>query len=33
MKVGQEMKTVILYATDTMADWEYGHLLAGLTMA
>lgn len=27
------MKTVILYATDTMADWEYGHLLAGLTMA
>lgn len=27
------MKNVILYATDTMADWEYGYLLAGLTMA
>lgn len=27
------MKNVILYAADTMADWEYGYLLAGLTMA
>ncbi|GAB2829610.1 type 1 glutamine amidotransferase family protein [Alpinimonas psychrophila] len=27
------MKNVILYATDTMADWEYGYLVAGLTMA
>lgn len=27
------MKNVVLYATDTMADWEYGYLLAGLTMA
>ncbi|HEY5980288.1 MAG TPA: DJ-1/PfpI family protein [Microlunatus sp.] len=25
--------TVVFYATDTMADWEYGYLLAGLTMA
>ena len=25
--------TVIFYATDTMADWEYGYLLAGLAMA
>ena len=27
------MKNVILYATDTMADWEYGYLVAGLSMA
>lgn len=27
------MKDVILYATDTMADWEYGYLTAGLAMA
>jgi putative intracellular protease/amidase len=27
------MHDVILYATDTMADWEYGYLLAGLAMA
>jgi putative intracellular protease/amidase len=27
------MQDVILYATDTMADWEYGYLTAGLTMA
>lgn len=27
------MITVALYATDTMADWEYGYLIAGLTMA
>ena len=25
--------TVVFYATDTMADWEYGYLLAGFTMA
>lgn len=25
--------TVIFYATDTMADWEYGYLLAGFAMA
>ena len=25
--------TVVFYATDTMADWEYGYLLAGLAMA
>lgn len=24
------MTDVVLYATDTMADWEYGHLTAGL---
>lgn len=24
---------VVLYATDTMADWEYGHLLGGLALA
>ena len=24
------MADVVLYATDTMADWEYGHLTAGL---
>ncbi len=28
-----KMKNIVLYATDTMADWEYGYLLAGLTMA
>lgn len=27
------MTTVALYATDTMADWEYGYLIAGLAMA
>ncbi len=27
------MKDVVLYATDTMADWEYGYLVAGLAMA
>ncbi len=25
--------TVVFYATDTMADWEYGYVLAGLTMS
>jgi putative intracellular protease/amidase len=25
--------TVVFYATDTMADWEYGYLVAGLAMA
>ena len=24
---------IVLYATDTMADWEYGYLVAGLAMA
>nr|WP_296771622.1 DJ-1/PfpI family protein [Rhodococcus sp. (in: high G+C Gram-positive bacteria)] len=27
------MKTIALYATDTMADWEYGYLVAGVAMA
>ena len=27
------MQDVILYATDTMADWEYGYLTTGLAMA
>lgn len=27
------MTDVVLYATDTMADWEYGYLVAGLAMA
>jgi putative intracellular protease/amidase len=27
------MRDVVLYATDTMADWEYAHLTAGLAMA
>jgi len=27
------MRDVILYATDTMADWEYAYLTAGLAMA
>lgn len=27
------MVNVVLYATDTMADWEYGYLTAGLAMA
>ena len=27
------MQDVVLYATDTMADWEYGYLTAGLAMA
>ncbi|MFT4166392.1 MAG: DJ-1/PfpI family protein [Microlunatus sp.] len=26
-------QTVVFYATNTMADWEYGYLLAGLAMA
>ena len=25
--------TVVFYATDTMADWEYGYLLAGFALA
>ena len=28
-----DARLVVLYATDTMADWEYGHLVAGLGMA
>ncbi|UVJ39960.1 DJ-1/PfpI family protein [Arthrobacter sp. CJ23] len=24
---------MVLYATDTMADWEYGYVIAGITMA
>lgn len=27
------MKTIALYATDTMADWEYAYLVAGVAMA
>ncbi|MGU3432379.1 DJ-1/PfpI family protein [Actinomycetes bacterium M1A6_2h] len=27
------MKTVALYAMDTMADWEYSYIVAGLSMA
>ena len=27
------MKDVVLYATDTMADWEYAYLTTGLAMA
>ena len=27
------MTTIALHATDTMADWEYGYLTAGLAMA
>ena len=27
------MRDIILYATDTMADWEYAYLTAGLAMA
>lgn len=27
------MTTIALYATDTMADWEYGYLTAGLAIA
>lgn len=27
------MTTIALYVTDTMADWEYGYLVAGLAMA
>jgi len=27
------MTDVVLYATDTMADWEYGYLTSGLAMA
>ena len=26
-------QTVVFYATNTMADWEYGYLLAGLALA
>ena len=27
------MQDVVLYATDTMADWEYGHVTSGLALA
>lgn len=27
------MQDIVLYATDTMADWEYGYLTSGITMA
>ena len=27
------MHTVVFYATDTMSDWEYGYVLAGLAMS
>ena len=27
------MQDVVLYATDTMADWEYAHLVNGLSLA
>lgn len=27
------MSTIVLYATDTMADWEYSYLVAGVAMA
>jgi hypothetical protein len=27
------MQDVVLYATDTMADWEYAYLTTGLAMA
>lgn len=27
------MSDVVLYATDTMSDWEYGHLVGGLALA
>lgn len=27
------MRDVVLYATDTMADWEYGHVLGGVATA
>jgi putative intracellular protease/amidase len=27
------MSTIVLYATDTMADWEYSYLVAGIAMA
>ncbi|WP_186627477.1 DJ-1/PfpI family protein [Rhodococcus sp. BP22] len=27
------MKTIALYALDTMADWEYGYFVAGVAMA
>lgn len=27
------MSDVVLYVTDTMSDWEYGHLLGGLALA
>ena len=27
------MKNVVLYLADTLADWEYGHIAAGLAMA
>ncbi len=26
------MKSIVLYATDTMADWEYGYLTAGIAL-
>lgn len=27
------MRDIVLYATDTMADWEYGYLTSGITWA
>lgn len=27
------MSDVVLYATDTMSDWQYGHLVGGLALA
>lgn len=27
------MKTIVLYATDTMADWEYAYITTGIAMA
>ncbi|HZA32362.1 MAG TPA: DJ-1/PfpI family protein [Propionibacteriaceae bacterium] len=27
------MQDIVLYATDTMADWEYGYLTSGISMA
>ncbi|MFV0458882.1 MAG: DJ-1/PfpI family protein [Actinomycetales bacterium] len=27
------MRDIVVYATDTMADWEYGYLISGITMA
>ncbi|MGA9871314.1 MAG: thiamine biosynthesis protein ThiJ, partial [Rhodococcus sp. (in: high G+C Gram-positive bacteria)] len=27
------MTTIALYATDTMADWEYSYIVAGVAMA
>ncbi|WP_022891382.1 DJ-1/PfpI family protein [Agromyces subbeticus] len=30
--IASNERVVVLYATDTMADWEYGYLVAGLGM-